>query len=125
MIKNKVLRPFLITKRRLALASLLLFSQYSLAFLPNGKMMDFSIREQTSLYNYKITGDIGYVSHLSHIFSAEKTKLVIQSKNSDKTREINCDEMTLELKNSYILCTQGSQYISLNLKTDKISNIFN
>jgi len=117
-------------KSKLVKTSLLLVfvSANAQAFLPNGKMTTYSFKEQSEKYNYKISGQIGYVSHLNNIFSAEKATVSIYKKfglpaeQENSKIEIQCDEITFELNNNYIGCVQSGKYVSFDLKTDKWSH---
>lgn len=114
LIKSKLVKTSLL---------LLFISSSAQAFLPNGKMTTYSFKEQSRLYNYKISGSVGYISHLNDIFSAENAKIIVSVRSESETskKEIICDELTYELKNAYIICLQGSEHMTLDLKTDKWS----
>jgi hypothetical protein len=102
--------------------SLLLFfiSAKALAFLPSGKIENYNFKEQSTSWNYSISGEVGFVSRLDHIFSSEKATIIISNRTTNEIeKEIQCDEITYELNNSYIQCGQGTKYFSLNLKTLK------
>jgi hypothetical protein len=112
---------FSLLKSRSAKAGLLLFffSMKTLAFLPGGKLENYSFKEQSALHNYKILGSVGFVSQLNHIFSAENATIVISSRNNNEIqKELHCDEITYELDNSYLHCAQGLKYLSFNLEVD-------
>lgn len=104
-----------------AKAYLLMFliSAKAFAFLPGGKIETYSFKEQSNLHNYRISGALGFVSHLKPIFSGENATIVIYNRNTNEIeKELHCDEITYELDNSYIQCAQGLKYISLNMKVD-------
>lgn len=120
---------YLIKSKLVKTSLLLLFvGTNAQAFLPNGKMTTYSFKEQSEKYSYKISGHIGYVSHLNNIFSAEKATVSIYQKfgspaGVEKAKiEIQCDELTFELNNAYIGCVQSDKYVSFDLKTDKWSH---
>ncbi len=94
-------------------------SAQALAYLPGGKLENYSLKEQSNSRNYHISGAVGFVSSLNHIFSAENARIVIYNR-ADNTidKEMFCNEMTYELDNSYVICIQGSKYLSLDLKVD-------
>ena len=98
---------------------LFLISTKALAFLPGGKLEKFSFKEQSRSRNYIISGELGFVSHVNQIFSAEMAVIIIQHRaTNEMERELHCDELTYELGHSYISCLQGTKYLSLNLKLD-------
>lgn len=123
------IKKLLMKKNGFAIASLFLFSFKAYAYLPNGKIIDFNFKEQTNVFNYEISGPVGYVSHLNEVFSAEQAVIKIYKHAADLSRLvvlneshiINCQEITFELNNGYIMCIQANGYTSINLKTDKIS----
>jgi hypothetical protein len=124
---SKILNKIFLIKSRLAIASLLFLflSINAVAFLPNGKMQNYSFKEQTAVHNYIISGPIGYVSIVNNLFSAEKAVIKVYDRSSQNLnessfkKEILCNELTYELNNSYILCIQDSKYLSIDLKNDK------
>lgn len=120
------LKIFFSKRNGFAVASLFLFCFSASAFLPNGKIQNYSFREQSKNLNYEIIGDIGFVSHMNGIFSAEKAVIKIYSrsdKNLKPLKTIQCDEITYELNSGYIGCIQDSKYLSLDLKKDKFPDL--
>ena len=98
---------------------LVFISAKAFAFLPGGKMENYSFREQSKTHQYRITGAAGYVSLLNQIFSAENAVVVVHNRTTNSIeKELHCDEITYELNNSYLSCTQGSKYLSFNLETE-------
>ena len=98
---------------------LVLISVKAFAFLPGGKMENYSFHEQSKTHQYRITGAAGYVSHLNQIFSAENVVVVVQNRMTNTIeKELRCDEITFELNTSYLSCTQGLKYLSFNLETE-------
>lgn len=118
------LKIFFSKRNWFAVASLFLFCFSASAFLPNGKIQNYSFKEQSKNFNYEITGNVGFVSHMNGIFSAEKASIKIYSranKSLEPFKVIQCDEVTYELNNGYLGCTQTFKYISIDMKTEKIS----
>lgn len=97
----------------------LFISAKAFAFLPGGKLENYSFKEQSTSRNYQVSGQVGFVSQLNHIFSAENATITIFNRSTNQVeKQIVCSEITYELDNSYIQCVQGSKYLSLNLKVD-------